>query len=51
MDEYLDIFTDVIRLATMQPRYRERVPSARGLDEPRRERIARTPRQFRTRGF
>ena len=51
MNDYLEIFNDVIRLATMQPRNRERVPSAPGHCEPQRERIARTPRRLLSRGF
>jgi hypothetical protein len=51
MNDYLEIFSDVIRLATLQPRHSERFSSAPGLREPERERIARTSRRFPARGF
>ena len=51
MNDYLEIFSDVIRLATMQPRYSGRLPSAPGIREPERERIDRTPRRLLSRGF
>ena len=51
MNDYLDIFNDVIRLVTLQPRTREPHSSVPRLSEPPRERIARTPRKFAARGF
>lgn len=50
MNDYLDIFNDVIRLATLQPRHRERHTSFPRFDEPRRERFVAAPRRV-TRGF
>jgi hypothetical protein len=38
MNEYLDIFNDVIRLATLQPRWRERHALAPRIAEPSRDR-------------
>lgn len=51
MNDYLEIFSDVLLIASFQPRQRERLSSAQGFHEPERERIARVPRRFRTRGF
>lgn len=51
MNDFLGIFSDVVRLATLQPRHVERLSSAPGFHEPERERVARVPRRFRTRGF
>lgn len=51
MNSYLEIVDDVIRLATLQPRPRLAHPTLPRQAEPRRERIARTPLQFRARGF
>lgn len=45
MNDYLDIFNDVIRLATMQPRHRERYTSFPLPAGPRRERFVRAPRR------
>ena len=45
MNDYLDILNDVIRLATLQPRHRERHTSFPRPDEPRRERFVPAPRR------
>lgn len=50
MNDYLDIFNDVVRLATLQPRHRERHTSFLQPDGPRRERFVPAPRRV-TRGF
>lgn len=51
MNNYLDIFNDVIRLATLQPRSRQTHPTPSQPAEPQRERIARTPRALKAREF
>ena len=39
MKDYLEIFSDVVLLATFQPRWRERFPSQRRIDEAGRSRL------------
>ena len=36
MNDYLDIFNDVLLIASFQPRQRERLSSAQGFHEPER---------------
>lgn len=47
MNDYLEIFSDVVLLATFQPRWGERFSSAPRAVEPRRNRTSRTFRPDR----